>query len=352
MRRVSIAAVMRESGLSRATVDRVLNGRGKVHPRTRTVVEETMRRLASPGPTSGELGPPVDVVLRVGRGLLDQMRVAWEGMGRAGKLHDMHQATEPDMLGLLEELCCDPERPLVVAARDNDRVVEILRDARARGKRVVTVVSDLAPEARDVFVGMDNRAVGQTAAFLIGRSLGDRPTSVGMVIGDHAYRCHADREIGFRTTLRAHFPKIVVTGEALGEDNPKITKDAVARLLGDWPAIAAIYNIGSGNVGLVSALREIGRVEDLLLVSQEVNAVTMPLLRDGSMDFAIASNPAALLAEALRIARAEVGWSRDSVLLDFAVYTRFNLPSFWQAGGPGVLVPVDSQSGGLPSLSH
>ena len=45
MRRVTVADIMRETGLSRATVDRVLNGRARVHDRTRAVVEETVARL-------------------------------------------------------------------------------------------------------------------------------------------------------------------------------------------------------------------------------------------------------------------------------------------------------------------
>lgn len=331
MRRVSIAEIMNESGLSRATVDRVLNERGKVHPRTRAVVMETMRRLSMPNSAHDDDGVATDVVLRVGRGLLDQMRASWDRMKRPGQFHDMYQAPEADMLSLVENLCSDPSRPLVLAARESDRLVEILKDARSRGKRIVATVSDLAPEARSVFVGMDNRSVGQTAAFLIGRSFGNRAATVGVVIGDHAYRCHADREIGFRTTLRAHFPEIMVAAEALGEDNPVVTESAVTKLLRDYPDIAAIYNIGSGNIGLVRALQAAGRADDLLLVSQEVDAVTVPLLRSGGMDYVIATNPAVVLAEAVRVAEGgDMPSPRDSVLLDCGVYTRFNLPSFWQ----------------------
>ena len=46
MRRVSIAEIMEATGLSRATVDRVLNGRGRVHDRTRMAVEDSLRRLS------------------------------------------------------------------------------------------------------------------------------------------------------------------------------------------------------------------------------------------------------------------------------------------------------------------
>jgi LacI family transcriptional regulator len=49
MRRVTVADIMHETGLSRATVDHALNGRGRVHDRTRVVVEATLRSLMSPG---------------------------------------------------------------------------------------------------------------------------------------------------------------------------------------------------------------------------------------------------------------------------------------------------------------
>jgi LacI family transcriptional regulator len=60
------------------------------------------------------------------------------------------------------------------------------------------LVSDLDPDARDAFVGIDNRMSGQTAALLIGRLIGGRPRKVGLIVGDYAFRCHEDREIGFR----------------------------------------------------------------------------------------------------------------------------------------------------------
>ena len=77
MRRVTVAEIMRETGLSRATVDRVLNGRGHVHDRTRAVVEDAFRRLSMPE-VSAPAGPPVaDIALRVGKGMMAQMRAAF-----------------------------------------------------------------------------------------------------------------------------------------------------------------------------------------------------------------------------------------------------------------------------------
>jgi LacI family transcriptional regulator len=328
MRRVSVADIMRETGLSRATVDRVLNRRGSVHPRTRAVVEETLGRLSSPG---GEvaLTPVADIAMRVGKGMMTQMRQAWAAADVRGIFEDLHLASEEAVLRRVEGLCRDVTRPLILTAKNSDRLTAVLRQARGRGKRIIAMVSDLAPAARDGFVGIDDRAAGQTAAFLIGRMLGDRPTTVGVVLGNSAFRCHEDREIGFRTGLRANFPKVVLAAEAQGEDSAELTREAVARMLRAQPALAAIYNVGGGNVGLVEALRQAGRAGDVLIVGHEANNVTLPLLRDGGMDFVIASPQKVLLDEALRRATSPAEAPQpDQTLVDFGVYTRFNLPSF------------------------
>ena len=326
MRRVTVAEIMRETGLSRATVDRVLNKRGHVHDRTRAVVEDAFRRLSMPG-ASAPAGPPVaDIALRVGKGMMAQMRAAWAASGADGAFHDLHLADDAAVLRCVEALCRDVSRPLILTAKNADRLTQVLANARARGKRVIAMVSDLVPAARDGFVGLDDRAAGQTAAFLIGRMLGDRPTTVGVVLGSPAFRCHEDREIGFRTGLRVHFPKVVIGGEAQGEDSADLTRRAVAALLKGHPALGAIYNVGGGNSGLIDALKDAGRLADMLVVGHEVNPVTLPLLQSGAMDFAIAGDPADMLASALRLA---VGpGPADPRPRGFGIYTRFNLPAF------------------------
>lgn len=329
MRRVTVAEIMRETGLSRATVDRVLNRRGNVHDRTRAAVEEAFRHLSMPG-VPAPAGPLVaDVALRVGKGMMAQMRAAWNKSGSAGAFHDLHMADETAVLRCVEGLCKDPSCPLILTAKNSDRLSAVLAGARAKGKRIIAMVSDLAPIARDAFVGLDDRAAGQTAAFLIGRMLGDRPTTVGVVLGSPAFRCHEDREIGFRTGLRANFPKVIISGEAQGEDSADLTRKAVAELLARHPALGAIYNVGGGNAGMIEALRAVGRVADMLVIGHEVNPVTVPLLQSGAMDFAISGDPSEMLAAALRLAGAvEPGQTAPPTLCSFGIYTRFNMPAF------------------------
>jgi LacI family transcriptional regulator len=158
----------------------------------------------------------------------------------------------------------------------------------------VTLVSDLDPSARDVFIGIDNRMAGQTAALLIGRLIGGRPCKVGVIVGDYAFRCHEDREIGFRAYLRTAFPEVVLADVARGEDSPQQTRRATLDLFAVHPEIAAVYNVAGGNLGLASALEELGHANDVIVITHEANRITIPLVKNGTMDFVIAQDPRAL----------------------------------------------------------
>lgn len=334
MPRVRIADLVRATGLSRSTIDRALNKRGSVHARTRALIEETYRRLAQSTLPERSAGA-VDVAVRVGRGMAQQLLGAWRAGGFAGSFLDLHGAADATVVQEVARLCEAVDRPLVLTAKNTVPLVDLLQAARERGKRVVALISDLAPEARDAFVGIDDRAAGRTAAWLLARATGEQPVKVGVVVGDPAFRCHEDREIGFRTALRAHHRHLALVAEAQGEDHAETTRDAVAAMLAREPDLAAIYNVGGGNAGLAEALRASGRAGRISLVAHEVNAVTAPLLREGLVTFALAADPAALLAEAVRLATAPgEGEERTVRCFDFAVYTPCNVPRLGLAG-PG-----------------
>ncbi len=328
IRRIRIAELAAETGLSRATIDRALNGRSGVHPRTRAAVESTLESLSRQRETAGAARGDVDIVLRLGRGLMSQLSRVSALAGREGLLlFDMWQEDEASVHELVRTLCADTARPLVITAKNTDRLTGELSRARAKGKRVVALISDLSPEARDAYVGIDNRSAGQTAAYLVGSVIGDRPAGVAVLLGDHAFRCHDDREIGFRTALRAAFPRIAMVGEAMGEDNVEKTRRAVAELLKSSPGLSAIYNVAGANEGLARALEIQDCAKDICVVGHEANAVTAPMLKSGVLNFALAARPQLLFEAAVENA---LNPAAAGAILDFSVFTLFNLPS-WSA---------------------
>lgn len=328
MRRVGIGQIVKETGLSRATVDRALNGRGGVHARTRAVIDEAIRRLQNGGKTSAmPAAVTVDLALRVGRGFLEQMKLwAPTVAGVDLVIHDLYQASDERMLETVTELCRDTTRPLILTAKNAEPLRAVLVEARRRGKRIVTFISDLNADCRDGYVGIDNRMAGQTAAFIIGNLFRHRPAKAGVVLGDYAYSCHEDREIGFRSNLRAHHPTITLTEAVKGEDSAEQTYLAMRQLLTAHPDLDAIYNVAGGNAGLAQAVAESPRARAIHVITHETNHITVPLLRRGGVHYAIAQHPGDLLARAAHFATQ--GGPKELNFVNSAVYTPFNIPDF------------------------
>jgi LacI family transcriptional regulator len=137
--------------------------------------------------------------------------------------------------------------------------------------------------------------------------------------------------IGFRSNLRTNFPSVQITYVVKGEDSAEQTYSAVRGLLEAHPDISALYNVAGGNEGLVRALQEIGRAGDIIVVTHESNHVTSPLARDGLIHYLIAQNPFDLVRRVDDLlAQLYVDRAKEINLVDFAVYTRFNLPK-WEA---------------------
>lgn len=334
VRRITIKDLSAATGLSRATIDRALNGRGKVHPRTREVIAAAMDELQRGAAPAAARDVPLDILLRVGKGLMAQVGQTLAALDRPlAALHDMHGRDDDAMLERVRALCADPGRPLILTAKNAEPLRLELAAARARGKRIVTLVSDLPHDARDAFVGIDNRMAGECAAFVLGSLFREREARVAVIIGDYAFACHEEREMGFRSHLRAHFPHVHLVHEGRGEDSFEGTRAAAAAMLAAHPDLDAVYNVAGGNAGLAAALREAarsGRRARLpTVLAHEANHITEPLLREGIIDYVLAQDTTAMVREALRLATApSLAGERPIHHLDVGVYTRFNLPGF------------------------
>ncbi|MCO6385352.1 LacI family DNA-binding transcriptional regulator [Oceanicola sp. 502str15] len=335
-KKVRITDICNATGLSRSTVDRAINGRGQVHPRTVEHIRNALRVLSDmPVDARPEDAPPVDVLLRLGKGMAFQMKQVFDRLRNpTDRYFDLFQLNEETILRQLQEVCADTSRAAIVTVKDTDRVHSVLSSARRAGKRIIALISDLEQECRNGFVGIDNKAAGSTAAYMIAQALGNRPATVGVAVGDHAFRCHEDREIGFRSTLREIAPRVILAAEAKGEDNPEKTYHAIRRMLEAHPGMGAIYNVSGGNAGLARALRELGIDQDMVVILHELTSVTVPILIDGTLNYSISQDPTALMSCAIQMARSPLLEGDPSKQVDFGVFTRFNLPAYAK-GLPG-----------------
>jgi LacI family transcriptional regulator len=304
--RSTLIDIAKESGVSTATVDRVLNNRSGVSDRTRTIVMETARRL-------GYFGAPravpdkirLDFVLPLGtNSFINTLRHQIEKQCSKQEIieFEIHDVEGFNPISLAQKLfqIKDETQGVGLIALDHPTVREAMRALSESGVEVVTLVSDILHVPRTGYVGIDNRAAGRLGGYLLGRFLPPRePRKVALFAGSLSYRGHEEREMGFRHMIAEEFPHLeVVELREIRDDRQRAYEEAAA-LLHRHPDLAGIYNIGAGNSGIGQALAESGREKSVIFVAHELTENSKNLLLSGTMDAIIDQNPRVEAREAI-----------------------------------------------------
>ena len=299
-RRVTVHDVAAAAGVSLATVDRVLNGRAGVTDatvgRVRAAVDrigyhrdDTAARLATrrrtdilfvlpPAGTNGFMDTFREAIATAGE------RIAAERVFLAVRTTD---AIDDDrsLARILDAIEPGAFAGVAIVAVDSAKVRHAIARAEGRGVPVVTVVSDVQHSKRSAYVGIDNVAAGRIAATLLGRFVGGRtrsqPVEIGVLIGSHALRDHAERVFGIGDELRRRFPHVTLLPALEGRDDRDRTERQARALLDAHPDLGGLYNAGAGNQGLLAALRGSGHAGRLVVVAHELTAHARDALRLG-----------------------------------------------------------------------
>ncbi|MBB3569925.1 LacI family DNA-binding transcriptional regulator [Rhizobium sp. BK491] len=314
MRRPTIADLAKASGVSVATIDRVLNGRHRVR-------EETARRVYE---AAQEIGYHAVGLLRqrvfedlpqyrLGFVLQKPVQAFYQAFAReiaaaaqavtTARINaqiDFVAASTPT--AIVEKLKTVASRSQAVAlvAPDYPAVTAAIEELKEKGIPVFSLLSDFSTTARQGYIGIDNRKVGRTAAWIIARSA-RRPGKVACFVGSHRFLGHELREIGFRSYFRENAPEFEVLDTLINLDTPEITHEATLDLLQKHPDLIGFYVCGGGMEGAISAIREERLSGKLIAVVNELTTESRAALADDVVAMAIGTPLPALCKELMSL---------------------------------------------------
>jgi LacI family transcriptional regulator len=332
-----LADVAARAGVSSATVDRVLNRRPGVREMTaRRVLKAAADLGYLPGDTlsTAPRPRPLRLVFLLPAGTNPYLKLLGETVRRIAAEADgaaircfFTDSFDPAALGAALRRHGERADGIAFMAIDHPLVREAVAALRVRGRHVVTLVSDIG--GRTAYVGLDNRSVGRTAAYILGRFAQSGGGKVALIAASRTYRAHEEREMGFLGLMEEAFPRLSVIGVREGHDDRDRNYRHAMRLLGEYPDLVGIYNVGGASDGIARALRARGRVRDVVLIGHGLTADTRAYLAEDVMDAVITQRPDAIVRNALRIfANAAAG--RDPLAgvprLPMEVVFRENLP--------------------------
>src|SRR3954454_9319885 len=263
-----VREIARQAGLSEATVDRVLNQRGGVRQST---VDEVHRAIAdlhrqrSQMRLTGRtffLDLVVDAPARfsqaVRAALESQLPLVRPATFRA-RFHLAEAPPVPELVTTLDGIARRGSQGVILKAPDHPLVVAAVERLAEAGIPVVTLVTDLPTSRRAAYVGLDNRAAGATAAYLLDSWLPDSGT-VLVTRGTGSFRGEDDREMGFRATMRSLRPDRRQVDLIDPSGDGDLLRGLVRAALAD-PDIAAVYSLYAtgGNAAILAAFADAGR---------------------------------------------------------------------------------------------
>jgi len=281
-----IREIAQQSGLSEATVDRVLNGRAGVRPSTADEVHRAVADLDRQRSQLRLAGKTLllDLVMQAPGRFSREVRRALEAelpllrpAALRARFH-LHEESDPAaMARLLGRIARRGSDGVLLKAPDDPRVRAAVDGLADAGVPVVTLFTDVPHSRRLAYVGIDNRAAGATAAYLLTRWLPVDGT-VLITLSSSTFRGEDERELGFRETLGRLAPERAIreVTDTHGLDEP-MAEQVLDTLRAD-PTVDAVYSVGGGNRATLAAFDQLGRAPTVF-VAHDLDGDNLGLLR-------------------------------------------------------------------------
>ena len=291
-REATIKEIAHVAGVGVATVDRVIHGRPNVRPEKVDRVLKAIRHLNGERDRRMINGHPgsmrAALVAHSGRTFLqtmvDSAEAAAKEVAGSGLNADLHAVVEPDAQRIANTIrdAAATAEGLIVISFEDPLVHRAVDEVVAAGVPVVCVTTDLPATQRLGYVGINQLQAGRSAAHLMAMILGRREGDVIISVGN-AFRCQAEREMGFRWYLREHCPGLSVREIVDVRNDPDVAFHAIKRAFAIEPQPLGVYAVSGGNVGIARALAELELDTPPVFIGHELNANSRQLLLEDCM---------------------------------------------------------------------
>ena len=299
---VTIKQIAEKSGVSRGTVDRVLNHRGNVSPETESLITRVARDLGYTPNIAGKALAARKKKYIIGIILCSEGNEFYDDVLRG--IHRAEAEAEDygisilirttkgyhveTQLQMMDELKPDIHFLILNAIHDR-RVEKKIAEFRSSGIEVITINTDVENQDRLCHVGSNGLKSGETAGGMMGLLTGGN-AKVLLAIGNRIVLGHNQRQKGFTSILSERYPAIEIVDTIETEDDESLAHERAKDALLQHPEISAIYVAAGGAMGVCDALADLNRT-DILVIACDCTKSMEDLIKRGLVKATICQQP-------------------------------------------------------------
>ena len=338
----TIKQIAHLAGVSRGTVDRVLNNRGSVSAENAEKVREIAEALNY---SPNRLGKTLTIRKR----RLKFGYILFSSTASNAFFEDVVKGIQAKTLEFeeygisIETLFAEIDNPelqvsmirqlmeqqadgFVITPINHPAVSGYLTELAGQGVPFVTANSDIPNCGRIAYVGSDYYKSGRTAGELMKLAVHGK-SHVGIILGSEWVLCHSQRVAGFSDFLAEYALDIQISAVAKNNDDDLESYAVTQRMLAEHPEIDSLFLAAAGVTGACKAVTESKR--KLTIISHDATPAISELVRQGVITASISQQPFTQGSKPLDILFEKVGMdispSQDCYYTKIEIKLRENL---------------------------
>lgn len=300
---VTLQQIAEAAGVSRGTVDRALNNRGRIKPevadKIRQIADEMgyQRNIAGRALAMSKHSIMIGVIVqaadtpfmkKVLEGIMEA-KAEVECLGAEVILKKIQGIDADKVLDTMDKMRGAGCGAIAMVASEDERLRQKIAEFAEAGIPIVTFNADIADSRRICFVGQNTFQSGQVAAGLMAEIL-PVGAAVQVISGYPSNQSHKNRCNGFVQELQQCRKDVRITEIQHDYDDNKVAGKIVEEMMKVYPNLQGIYLAASGAEGVCKTLKAKGMAGKIKVISNDLTTRNIQELKRGTMQFLLGQN--------------------------------------------------------------
>ncbi|TCS80899.1 LacI family DNA-binding transcriptional regulator [Pectinatus cerevisiiphilus] len=299
---VTIKQIADLCGVSRGTVDRVINERGNVKTETRNLVLNMIKKLEyQPNPAGKALSArkhnPVVGILIPAKGnpffddVIRGIKTAAEKYKIYGLnilLHSIRGYSTEAQLQILAKLK-GKINALIINPINDPLIINKINEFVDSGVFVVTLNNDADESRRHCYVGTNYVNGGETAGALL-QMITKEKANIGIIMGSSKVLGHRQRLEGFKYNINKN-PDFKIVDIQENDDDDICSYDKTKEMIMHHPEINVLFIVAAGVYGACRAVLALNKQDQLTILAFDTVPTTVEMMKKHIIKAVIYQHP-------------------------------------------------------------